>query len=266
MYSIKFAGVFSQTQKERSQMPKFFIEKEKIVSGEVVISGGDAAHISKVLRMTSGETLTLCDGEGTDFEAEILSATKEEVALKILGERPCPAEPSLKVTLFQGLPKQGKMDYIIEKCTELGISEIVPVACKRSVVSVKEDKQDKKLARWRKIAAESVKQCGRGVIPNVTEVMKLEEAISYAKSLSLVVACYENEEQFSLKEAFSGEKPESVGIFIGPEGGFDEQEIKLFLKENIKTVTLGSRILRTETAGHTVLSCAMYEYGEMERA
>lgn len=246
-------------------MPKFFIEKEKIVSGKIVISDGDAAHISKVLRMLPGETLMLCDGEGTDFDAEILSATKEEVSLKILSARPCPAEPNLKVTLFQGLPKQGKMDYIIEKCTELGIAEIVPVSCKRSVVNVKEDKQDKKLARWRKIASESVKQCMRGVIPHITEVMSVKEAISYAKHLSHTVACYENEEQFSLKEALSGEKPDSLGIFIGPEGGFDETEIELFLKENIKTVTLGSRILRTETAGHTVLSCAMYEYGEMEK-
>ena len=247
-------------------MPKFFIEKEKIISGEIVISGGDATHIAKVLRMEPGESLTLCDGEGTDFDAEIISATKEEVSLKILSERPCSAEPGLKVTLFQGLPKQGKMDYIIEKCTELGIHEIVPVACIRSVVNVKEDKQDKKLARWRKIAAESVKQCKRGAIPNFTEVMTVKEAILYAKSLSLTVACYENEEQFSLKEAFSGEKPDSIGIFIGPEGGFDEKEVELFLQENIKTVTLGSRILRTETAGHTVLSCAMYEYDEMEKA
>ncbi len=247
-------------------MPKFFIEKEKIISGEIVISGGDATHIAKVLRMEPGESLTLCDGEGTDFDAEIISATKEEVSLKILSERPCSAEPGLKVTLFQGLPKQGKMDYIIEKCTELGIHEIVPVACIRSVVNVKEDKQDKKLARWRKIAAESVKQCKRGAIPNITEVMTVKEAILYAKSLSLTVACYENEEQFSLKEAFSGEKPDSIGIFIGPEGGFDEKEVELFLQENIKTVTLGSRILRTETAGHTVLSCAMYEYDEMEKA
>ncbi len=246
-------------------MPKFFIEKEKIVSGKTVILGGDAAHIAKVLRMEPGEKLTLCDGEGTDFCAEILSATKEEVLFKILSEQPCPAEPNLKVTLFQGLPKQGKMDYIIEKCTELGITEIVPVACKRSVVNVKEDKQDKKLARWRKIASESVKQCMRGAIPNVTEVMTVKEALLYAQKLDKTIACYENEEQFSLKEALSGEKPVSVGVFIGPEGGFDETEIKLFLEENIKTVTLGSRILRTETAGHTVLSCVMYEYGEMEK-
>ena len=105
----------------------------------------------------------------------------------------------------------------------------------------------------------------RGSIPKVTEVMMLKEALLYAKTLEKNIACYENEEQFSLKEALSDEKPASLGIFIGPEGGFDEKEVELFLKENIKTVTLGSRILRTETAGHTVLSCAMYEYGEMER-
>ncbi len=245
-------------------MPKFFIKKEDIVENAVTITGGDCAHITKALRLSVGETITLCDGCGTDFKAEITACSKDAVTLKILESSPCPAEPKLSVTLFQGLPKQGKMDYIIEKCTELGISTIVPVSCTRSVVNVK-DKQseEKKLARWRKIAAESVKQCGRGVIPTVTNVMTVKEAISFSNSLDFTLAAYENEKMLPLSSALKGASPDSFGVFIGPEGGFAEEEIALFKEAKIDTVTLGPRILRTETAGHTVLTAAMYEFGEL---
>ena len=156
------------------------------------------------------------------------------------------------------------MDYIIEKCTELGISTIVPVSCARSVVNVK-DKQseEKKLARWRKIAAESVKQCGRGVIPTVTNVMTVKEAIAFSSTLDFTLSAYENERMLPLSTALKGKSPNSFGIFIGPEGGFASEEIALFKDAKIDTVTLGHRILRTETAGHTVLTAAMYEYGEL---
>ena len=246
-------------------MPKFFVKKEDITDGIVTITGGDATHISKVLRMEAGQHILLCDGEGTDFDAEITSASKEEVRLHILESFPCPTEPKLSFVLYQGLPKQGKMDYIIEKCTELGITTIVPVACERSVAEIKNAQaEEKKLARWRKIAAESVKQCGRGVIPEVLNVMSVKEAVTHASSLSLALAAYENERQLPLKEAFPEEKPKSIGVFIGPEGGFSDKEIAIFQENNIPTVTLGRRILRTETAGHTVLTAAMFAYGEME--
>ncbi len=245
-------------------MPKFFVKKDEIKNNTVTITGGDSVHIAKVLRLSAGDALTLCDGCGTDYDAEIISCTKDEVVLNVLDSRLCPAEPNLSFVLFQGLPKQGKMDYIIEKCTELGISRIVPVSCTRSVVNVK-DKQseEKKLARWRKIAAESVKQCGRGIIPEITGIMSLKEAIAYAGSLDLTLAAYENERQMPLSQALKGKTPKTMGIFIGPEGGFADEEIRQFLDAGIETVTLGHRILRTETAGHTVLTAAMYEYGEM---
>ena len=246
-------------------MPKFFVKKEDISGNSVTITGGDATHISKVLRMEAGQYVTLCDGEGTDFDAKILSASKEEVVLSIQSSCLCPAEPSLSFVLFQGIPKQAKMDYIIEKCTELGISTIVPVSCERSVVEIKNAQaEDKKLSRWRKIAAESVKQCGRGVIPEVTNVMSIKEAISYAEHLELSLAAYENEHQISLRELLTGKQPKSIGVFIGPEGGFSDSEIATFQKSHIPTVTLGRRILRTETAGHTVLTAAMFTFGEME--
>ncbi len=249
-------------------MPKFFIEKNNITNGQTVISGGDAAHIAKVLRLAEGSALTLCDGEGTDYDAVITCITKNEVQLEITNCRPCLSEPNISVTLFQGLPKQGKMDFIIEKCTELGISRIVPVAAHRCVAAVRDAKaEEKKLARWRKIAAESVKQCGRGVIPEVTGMLSLSEAILLAKSLDLNVAAYENERDLPLKSALQAVrgtlKPASAGIFIGPEGGFEPEEINAFCAAGIPAVTLGKRILRTETAGCAVLTAMMYEFGEL---
>lgn len=246
-------------------MPKFFIKNKDIKDMAITIIGQDATHISKVLRHTAGDTLTLCDGEGTDFSAEITECTKESVTLKITDAIPCLAEPKVSVTLFQGIPKQGKMDYIIEKCTELGITRIVPVAMKRSVAKIDDKKSEsKKLERWRKIAAESVKQCGRGRIPEITEVMTVDEAINFSDTLDLTVAAYENEQEVSLKSVLEKSTPESIGVFIGPEGGLDDKEIEKFKAGNIPSVTLGKRILRTETAGHTVLTTIMYEYNEFE--
>ncbi len=246
-------------------MPKFFVEKNCITNNQARITGGDAAHITKVLRLSQGNGLTLCDGAGCDYEAEILSASKEEIVLKILQKMPCLAEPKLSVTLFQGLPKQGKMDYIIEKCTELGISRIVPVSFHRCVANVKDDKaENKKLSRWCKIAAESVKQCGRGIIPEVTGVMTTKEAIALAKSLDLSIAAYEDEREVPLKTVLESHTPESVGIFIGPEGGFEADEIQMFSENGIPSVTLGKRILRTETAGCAVLTAVMYAYDELK--
>lgn len=246
-------------------MPKFFIKKEDIKNNIVTVTGQDATHISKVLRHNAGDTLTLCDGDGTDFVASITDCTKDSVVLEITDTIPCLAEPKVSVTLFQGLPKQGKMDYIIEKCTELGITRIVPVSMKRSVAKIEDKKSEaKKLERWRKIAQESVKQCGRGRIPEVTQVMTADEAIRFSQQLDLTVAAYENEQETSLKSILEKHSPESVGIFIGPEGGLDDKEIEKFKAGNIPAVTLGKRILRTETAGHTVLSAIMYEYNEFE--
>ncbi len=246
-------------------MPKFFIKKEDINNNSIKITGGDASHISKVLRTEVGETLTLCDGDGTDFLSEVTEISKDCVLLKILDTFPCLAEPNISVTLFQGLPKQGKMDYIIEKCTELGVLRIVPVKTKRSVVKIDDKKSEaKKLERWQKIANESVKQCGRGTIPKITNVMSVKEAIEFSQSLDLTIAAYECETKTSIKSALMGEPPKSVGIFIGPEGGLDDEEVAMFKTAGIKTVTLGKRILRTETAGHTVLTAIMYEFNELK--
>ncbi len=252
-------------KKKGYAMPKFFINKEDIKNNCIKITDSDAMHIYKVLRTEVGEILTLCDGYGTDLTAKVLECSKDCVLFEILDSAPCLAEPKVLVTLFQGIPKQGKMDYIIEKCTELGISRIVPVSMKRSVVKIDDKKSEaKKLERWRKIASESVKQCKRGAIPEVTDIMSVKEAVEFSKTLDLTITAYECERETSIKSVLSGQTPASVGIFIGPEGGLDSSEIELFKEANIKTVTLGKRILRTETAGHTVLTAVMYEFNELK--
>lgn len=245
-------------------MPKFFIEKENIQNGAISITGGDASHITRVLRMKTGREILLCDGCGTDFHAVITKIDRDSVTLSIKESRPCPAEPKLSVTLFQGLPKQGKMEYIIEKCTELGICKVVPVRTRRSVVTLKESKMAEKCRRWQKIAAESVKQCGRGIVPDVIPAVSLDDAVSLSEELDLVLAAYENEREHSLKTVLSGKRPKSAGIFIGPEGGFEPEEAALFQNAGIPTVSLGPRILRTETAGPAVLAALMYEFGELD--
>ena len=239
-------------------MPKFFVNKGQISDDVIKIIGEDVLHISKVLRMCEGDSLTVCDGEGDDYSTIISSITKTEVTAKVISKKRCEAEPNVKVTLFQALPKQGKMEYIIQKNTELGISKIVPVYSKRCVV-----KPSDKSLRWQKVAIEAAKQCGRGVIPQITEVVTFDEALKQLSQCESSIMLYECETETRLKDVISGRKFSDIGILIGPEGGFEETEVQKAKSFNIQTITLGKRILRTETAGAAVLPIIMYEQGDL---
>lgn len=245
-------------------MPKFFVNKEAINNNKAEICGGDVSHIAKVLRLPVGSAITLCDGEGTDYEAEITEIKKDVILLDIINACKCNTEPDINVTLFQGIPKASKMEYIIQKCTELGVMSIVPVMTKRTVVKLENAQAEKKkLERWNKIAAEAVKQCGRGCIPKVCDVTEIKN-IS-AKDFDLFLVAYEEETDISLKSVLkSNDKAKNIGILIGPEGGLEKSEVEYLIKSGAKSVTLGKRILRTETAGHTVLTAVLYELGELE--
>lgn len=247
-------------------MPKFFVNSSNIQNSTAKIYGSDVKHITKVLRLQEKSILILCDGEGFDYVARLSEVSNDVLTLDIIEKKPCNAEPTLKVTVFQGVPKGTKMEYIIEKCTELGVDTIVPVVTERTVVKFDEkDGGKKKLDRWRKIAAESVKQCARGAIPQIQDIYDIKETEGLIKCLDLVIVAYENEKETSLKEVLTKNKSvSSIGIFIGPEGGFDKTEIEFLSSLGVKTVTLGNRILRTETAGQAVLSAIMYEYDEMK--
>lgn len=238
-------------------MPKFFTDRNNISDNELKIVGEDVSHIKNVLRMKIGNVINVCDGSGTDYTAEIISLNHEEVAAKIIDIKKCDAEPDVSVTLFQALPKQGKMEQIIQKCIELGIKEIVPVYTSRCVV-----KPTNKQARWQKVAEAAAKQCGRGIIPKVTETVDFNRAIEMVSSFRKKIMLYECEEKVNLHGMLK-DKIDNIAILVGPEGGFDVSEVEKAQNSGVTTVTLGKRILRTETAAAAVLPIIMYEQNEI---
>ena len=246
-------------------MPRFFVERENISENTIIITNTDVAHITRVLRMTEGDSITICDGMGNDYETKISAINDKDVVCDIISKSKSATEPNICVTLFQCLPKASKMEYIIQKTTELGISRIVPCASMRCVVKLDGQKAEaKKQERWQKIAAEAAKQCGRGIIPEVSMPMTIKEVINSAKDYDLFFVPYECEEQTSIKSVLTSiDEPKNIAFIIGPEGGFDLSEIDMIKKSGIKTVTLGKRILRTETAGEAVLAMTMYEIGDI---
>ncbi len=253
-------------QEKGENLPKFLIDKGNISGNRGKICGGDAAHIVRVLRLGAGDAVTVCDGEGTDYEAEIVKADSDCVQIQIRRSYFCETEPKIAVTLFQGLPKAAKMEYIIQKCTELGIAEIVPVTTRRTVVKIEDAKAEKKkLDRWNKIAFEAVKQCGRGKVPKVLPVADICDICREISHFDLIILANEAEREQSLRGVLrSFSDVSKVGIIIGPEGGFDPDEVTQMQSCGAVSVTLGKRILRTETAGHTVLTAVLYEFGELE--
>lgn len=239
-------------------MPKFFVSKSQIDSDFISIVGEDVTHISKVLRMNAGDYLKICDGLGTDYDTEIRSIEKSEIKAEIIKRYRCEAEPNVEVVLFQALPKQGKMEYIIQKNTELGIAKIVPVYSKRCVA-----KPTDKITRWQKVAVEAAKQSGRGVVPQICETISFSDAIEQMLLLNHAVMLYEGERNARLKTVLEGKDITQIGILVGPEGGFDDFEAELAREKEIPTVTLGNRILRTETAGAAVLPIIMYSQNDI---
>ena len=246
-------------------MPKFFVPKENILDNEIIINNEDVAHIKRVLRASLGDCLTLCDGKGTNYEAKITKIDDKQINLEILSKEKSNTEPNIEVTIFQGLPKASKMDYIIQKTTELGIVKIVPCKMSRSVSKIENSKDaKKKCERWQKIAEEAAKQSGRGIVPVVTEPVDFSDAVNLLKNFDLAFAPYECEDQNKLKSVLTSKNSvKTIAFMIGPEGGYDLHETELLQKNAIPTVTLGKRILRTETAGEAVLSMIMYELGDI---
>lgn len=243
-------------------MANFLVDKSVINGSEAVISGEEAKHIARVLRMEKGDSLTLCDGEGFFYDGVISSVGEKEVRADISSSYPAPTEPKLKITLFQGIPKNPKLETIVQKATEIGAVKIVPMNTSRIVSKLE---KDSKLERLRKIACEASKQSKRGIVPLVNEAVSFEKALSIASQSDLAIIPYEEERTMGLRELFNSRTNiTSLAIMIGPEGGFEESEIDLARRFGVVPVTLGKRILRTETAGLAVMSAAMCFYGEME--
>ncbi len=241
-------------------MHHFFVTPDQVRDGRIYIDGSDVNHIKNVLRMRNGETLKISDGNNKKYLCQIETMTSDEVCALIMEEQSQNTELPSRIVLFQGLPKGDKMELIVQKAVELGAYEIVPVATRRAVVKLDAKKASKKVERWNSIAESGAKQSGRNVIPKVTDVMSFKEAVLYAKKLDVVLIPYELAEGMpKTREIISGIKPgQSIGVFIGPEGGFEAEEVAFAMHEGAVPVTLGKRILRTETAGLTTLSVLMY--------
>ncbi len=241
-------------------MHHFFVTPGQITEEKIFIKGSDVNHIKNVLRMKAGEEVCISGGTDKGYLCKIESLSSEEVVMHIIEETEANTELPSRLYLFQGLPKSDKMEWIIQKAVELGVYEIIPVVTKRAVVKLDEKKSAKKTERWNAIAEGGAKQSGRNLIPKVKEAMSYREAIEYAKKLDVVLIPYElATEMQKTRQVISGIKPgDSVGIFIGPEGGFEEAEAAYAVENGAKCLTLGKRILRTETAGLAVLSILMY--------
>jgi 16S rRNA (uracil1498-N3)-methyltransferase len=247
-------------------MHKFFTPKENFMNNEAKILGDDVKHLYKVLRLNEGDKVVLNNCDGEEFLSVIKSITKQEVILDIKEKLLINNESRAKIYLFQGLPKAQKMDLIVQKGTELGVTEFIPIITDRVDIKLKGD--FKKLDRLNRIALEAAKQSKRTIVPKVVEPISFEETLENIKAMDLVIVPYENAEGFGVKTLFKslGNKAdniEKIGIIIGPEGGFETFEIDKLKDNGAYIVTLGSRILRTETAGFVATSLVNYEIGDL---
>ena len=244
-------------------MLHIFADPSAVHGDQLTVTGNEVNHIKNVLRMKPGDEISVSSTDSADtneYRYGIVEISDDAVVCSLRFVKEADVELPVKVTLFQGLPKADKMEWIIQKCVELGVSEIVPVKTARSVVKLEPAKQAKKVERWQAIAESAAGQSRRRIVPTVREPMSMKEATEYASGLDVRIIPYElSEDGRSTREIFESVRPgDSVAVFIGPEGGFDPAEVKMCTEKGIEPVTLGRRILRTETAGMTVLSWLIY--------
>lgn len=248
-------------------MPKFFVKDEQIKKDEIIILGQDVNHIKKVLRAKQGDELQICNSQnGENFLCEIQDLEKDNIICKIKQKIKEHVESNIDITVFQGLPKSDKMEYIIQKSVELGVHDITPVEMKRCVVKLDEKDKIKKIARWQKISEVAAKQCGRDIIPKINNVINIQNICNLIPKFDILLVAYENERKNALKENlikckdhYSKNKKIKIGVVIGPEGGLEEKDVELLKDNGAKIITLGKRILRTETVALNILSIIMYE-------
>ena len=250
-------------------MPKFFIKTENLKENEEIwITGSDVNHIKNVLRKKVDDKINICNSDTQkNYECVIKNIEENKIVCKILDEVKSLAESNINITIFQGLPKSDKMELIIQKTNVLGVKTIVPVITKRTVIKLKDKDKQNKVDRWRKIAEVAAKQSGRDIIPTIENIINIAD-IKFDE-FDKIFVLYENEEKISIKDEIEQLKNDNkeelnIGIVIGPEGGFAESEIEqLRLNQNVSVVTLGKRILRTETVALVVSGILMYELGDL---
>jgi len=244
-------------------MPKFFVKENQINENKVILIGEDVKHIANVLRKETGENLNICNIDTSEnFLCQITKIDKENIECEVIEKLKSETEPNTEITIFQGLPKAEKMELIIQKCTELGVTTFVPVTMERCVVKLDNKTENKKIERWQKIAETAAKQSGRDIIPKIENLVNLKKVCNLIEKYDIVLLAYENEEKCTLKEVLNNVKNMHnlrVGVIIGPEGRIKSKEVEELKKAGAKTITLGKRILRTETVGISMTSIILYE-------
>ena len=258
------------TKKEKDNvMQKFFIEEEQIQDNRIYIQGSDVKHILNVLRLNKKEKIQICNKQTMEnYIVEIEEIEKEKIITQIIEKMQTSIESNVEIHLYQGLPKADKMELIIQKCVELGVNEITPIEMKRCVVKIEDKAKNKKIERWQKISEVAAKQCGRDIIPKINNIINIKNICNLICEYDIVLLAYENEQENTLKNELLKLKNETnkklrIGIIIGPEGGLDKEEVELLKTNGAKSITLGKRILRTETVAFVLTSIIMYELGDL---
>ena len=242
-------------------MPRFFISKDNISDGALFIEGDDARHIARSLRMAVGDEITASDGEGTEYTATLTRIRDERVDAEITLSRPSPSESKVKITLYMAYPKGDKLETVVQKAVELGAYRIVPFESSRCIKRPSSDKAENKRQRFARIALEAAKQCGRGIVPEVSLPLSFKEAIKQASEAELALFCYEDESGKSIKDVLESTGcVSSVSVMVGSEGGFSPEEARVATDAGMVSVGLGPRILRCETAPDYALSAISYRF------
>lgn len=251
-------------------MPKFFVKQEQINENLVNIIGDDVNHIKNVLRLKIDDEIQICNiNNEENFICAINKIEKQSIKCNILKKINSNIETNIDITIFQGLPKADKMELIIQKTTELGVKEIIPILMKRCIAKIDNKKEKQKIERWQKIAEIASKQSGRDIIPKINDAINLENICNLINNYDIVLVAYENENENTLKKELESlkkltNKKIKIAVIIGPEGGIDLEEIEQLKNNGAKSITLGKRILRTETVALVLTSIIMYELGAMD--
>ena len=243
-------------------MSRFFITKDRITDNQITITGGDAFHIARALRMAVGDEITVCDEEGTEYLTRLARIRDDECIAEIISEQMGSTESPVDITLFMAYPKRDKLETVVQKSVELGASHVIPFESSRCIKRPSADKADKITDRLTRIAEEAAKQCGRSKLPTVSKMIKLNELLVRIKDYDLALFCYEGEGAESLRKALEGYEGRDgkIAVIIGSEGGFSKEEADLIIESGAKCVNLGPRILRCETAPDYCLSAISYHF------
>lgn len=250
-------------------MPKFFIKNNQIEENKIIIIGEDVNHIKNVLRLGIDDDIQVCNIDTSkNYTCGISKLNDNNIECIIFNEIESNSESNIHVNVFQGIPKADKMELIIQKCVELGVCQITPVEMKRCIAKIDSKSKNKKIERWQKISEVAAKQCGRDIVPKINDVINIKNICNIICEYDILLLAYENEEINTLKDEIKKlrnikNKEINIGIIIGPEGGLEKEEVDILKENGAKVITLGKRILRTETVGMVLTSIIMYELGDL---